>query len=316
LPEKQYKIIDCKPSRATLNAVELIKTRASRAITALTLCRELSDGFQYVEEEGGLRRCPLCSGSGKVSSRLIPESSQTVECPHCDFPIDPSCQFCPNCANFIEVSLANEVVTVTSEGNEDEPVECPRCGGAGEVPSKVRKVHSVDCPKDAVLKDILEDHEDVGRLVIYAGFSGSVDRCVELVRKAGWEHIRVDGRGWNSSLLTLRRDEDMVKEFQQGKTEKLAFIGQPGAAGMGLTLTASPTIFYFSNDFNFESRIQSEDRIHRPGMDVNRGATIIDCIHLPTDRYVLDNLMKKRRLQDLSLGNFKAELQNYEGREL
>lgn len=71
---------------------------------------------------------------------------------------------------------------------------------------------------------------------------------------------------------------------------------------MGLTLTASPSIVYFSNDFNAESRIQSEDRIHRPGMDVNRGATIYDLIHLPTDRTVLENLKAKRVLQDMTLG--------------
>ena len=38
------------------------------------------------------------------------------------------------------------------------------------------------------------------------------------------------------------------------------------------------------------------------GMDTNRGATIIDLIHLPTDDYVLANLQKKRELQDISLG--------------
>ena len=77
---------------------------------------------------------------------------------------------------------------------------------------------------------------------------------------------------------------------------------------MGLTLTASPSIVYFSNDFNAESRIQSEDRIHRPGMDVNRGATIYDLIHLPTDRTVLDNLRAKRVLQDMTLGSLNEAL--------
>lgn len=86
------------------------------------------------------------------------------------------------------------------------------------------------------------------------------------------------------------------------------FVGHPGSAGMGLTLTASPAIIYYSNDFNFESRIQSEDRIHRLGMDVNIGATIIDIINLPSDKMVLENLNKKRILQSISMGEIEDSL--------
>jgi hypothetical protein len=44
-------------------------------------------------------------------------------------------------------------------------------------------------------------------------------------------------------------------------------------------------------------------------MDVNRGATIVDLLHLPTDQYVLDNLIKKKILQAATMG----ELQLYLG---
>ena len=95
----------------------------------------------------------------------------------------------------------------------------------------------------------------------------------------------------------------LVEKFQDRKLdEKIVFIGHPVSSGTGLTLTASPTIVYYSNDFAADARIQSEDRIHRMGMDENRGATIIDLIHLPTDEYVIENLQKKKRLQDMSLG--------------
>ncbi len=84
---------------------------------------------------------------------------------------------------------------------------------------------------------------------------------------------------------------------------------------MGLTLTASPTIVFYSNDFNAESRIQAEDRIHRPGMDKTRGATIIDLIHLPSDEYVLDNLKKKKDLQNLTMGELKDAFVNIDDEE-
>jgi hypothetical protein len=95
---------------------------------------------------------------------------------------------------------------------------------------------------------------------------------------------------------------------------RLCFVGHPQAGGMALTLTASPTELFYSNCFNGEARMQAEDRFHRPGMDLNRGATIIDLIHLPTDQLVLDNLKKKKKLQALSMGELHDAMENIEGR--
>ena len=45
------------------------------------------------------------------------------------------------------------------------------------------------------------------------------------------------------------------------------------------------------------------------GMDENRGATIIDLMHLATDQLILDNLQKKKRLQALTLGDLTTALE-------
>lgn len=42
-------------------------------------------------------------------------------------------------------------------------------------------------------------------------------------------------------------------------------IGSPQAGGLGLNLTAAHTVFYMSNDHSLKSRLQSADRVHRPG---------------------------------------------------
>ena len=190
-------------------------------------------------------------------------------------------------------------------GNPIRPGEkcaCDGCGGHGVRPKYKRSVLSVDTPKDDALRDLLDENHDIGRIVIYGGFTGSVDRIVKICQDNGWETIRVDGRGWQHTY------QDPLDVFQDQLSEhpRVAFIGQPSAAGIGLTLTAANMIVYFSNDFNAESRIQSEDRIHRVGMDLNRGATIVDLLHLPTDLLVLDNLQKKKRLQSLTLGELQG----------
>jgi SNF2 family DNA or RNA helicase len=94
----------------------------------------------------------------------------------------------------------------------------------------------------------------------------------------------------------------------EAKYPRLCFIGHPQAGGMALTLTASPTELFYSNSFNGEARMQAEDRFHRAGMDTNRGATIIDLICLPTDKLVLDNLKRKRKLQSVTLGEVTSAL--------
>lgn len=178
--------------------------------------------------------------------------------------------------------------------------DCAKCFGSKIIKKVSRETIQVPCPKDEVLEEVLEDHEDARRLVTFAGFTGSIDRVVRITAKAGWEWIRVDGRGWASSWGETD-PVSLLKTFAEVDNDirKINFIAHPGSGGMGLTLTASPSILYFSNDFNAESRIQSEDRIHRPGC---RGANIIDIEHLPSDRLVLDNLRRKRDLQAMTLG--------------
>jgi len=189
--------------------------------------------------------------------------------------------------------------------NEDELVDCDGCGGQGERDKYKRIAEQIDCPKDEVIRDLLDELSDVGRIVVFAGFTGSVDRCVQTCQDYNWETIRVDGRGWHSRL---EGDPLDIFQDQQNKHPRVAFVGHPEAGGIGLTLTASPMIAYYSNDFKFENRVQSMDRIHRPGMDYNRGATIVDIVHLPTDQLILDNLDQKRRLQALTMGVLKDSL--------
>ena len=181
---------------------------------------------------------------------------------------------------------------------------CDGCGGTGVRPVYTRKAIQVDTPKEAALASLLDEYGEVGRVVIFGGFTGSIDRCESICESNGWETIKVDGRGWKHDYT------NPLEVFQNGHKDhpRVAFIGQPAAGGIGLTLTASPVVIYYSNDFNAESRIQSEDRCHRIGMDMNRGCTIVDLIHLPTDELILDNLQKKRALQALTMGELQRVL--------
>jgi SNF2 family DNA or RNA helicase len=173
----------------------------------------------------------------------------------------------------------------------------------------IYEIHRVDTPKDQALRDILEDftNNDKTRIVIYAGFTESVDRIVNLCIDAGWGVIRVDGRGWHAMTPGIEASQ---AQFQDKDLDKpIAFVGNALSGGMAVTLTASDTIVYYSNSFDGTARMQSEDRIHRIG---TKGANIVDLLHLPTDKQVLDNLSNKRDLQAVTLGDIGEALKRVE----
>lgn len=292
LPEIQYREIEADTRPSTIRAAKMIAAQGLSAAKTLTLLRELSDGFQYVEEQDGEKQCPDCEDGYVDDFEIKPEYKEVYE----------------------ETGLPPEDDSVPDDEYQDHyfntvRVPCPTCAGNRVVAKYSRVVQRVKCPKDDILKDLLDEHEDIGRLVVYAGFTGSVDRCVEIALAEKWAVVKWDGKGIKifNTEGELKKG-DPIEIFQDLKTEwpKVCWVANAAAAGTGLTLTASPTIFYFSNSFNAEDRIQSEARIHRPSMDLNRGATIIDCFHLPTDRYVYKNLKEKRKLQDISMGEIQS----------
>ena len=55
--------------------------------------------------------------------------------------------------------------------------------------------------------------------------------------------------------------------------------------------------------------MQSLDRHHRAGMDMNRCCKVIDIFYLPIDKYVLDNLRQKRDLQRMTMGEINTAME-------
>jgi hypothetical protein len=304
LPDKIYRIVECEPHKRTLRAAKLITKTATSTIKALTKLRMLSDGFQYTEKEIGRETCGVCNGKKTVNQPNYIGPKKTVK-----FLKTLDLDWAVEDLDDDEV-LDEMIIDPVKYPDYFQwmDIGCPHCNATGEQVVYERATDKVRCPKIDALCDLLDEYSDVGRLVVFGGFTGSIDIICEVIVKQGWDYIRLDGRGWSATFPG--NDLDLLQRFQSGDG-KVAFVGQPGAAGMGLTLTASPAIVYYSNDFNFESRIQSEDRIHRPGMDYNRGATIIDLIHLPSDQYVLDNLKLKKTLQRMSMGDVQNLYKEY-----
>lgn len=305
LPDKIYKEIICEPSPSILRVASALTRTAPNVITGLTHLRELSDGFQYREVEDGYEECPSC------------EDGTELRYYH---PNDPGASIRDR--EMLSQEFVDEL--------ESEVVNCCNCNGTQKITKYKRITREVPCPKEDAVIDLLDQNFDQGRIVFFAGFTGSLDRVTNICHREGWDTIRVDGRGWKIERLTGTPNADGTPQTEPVRLEnpmdywienperRIAFVAHPKSGGVSLTLCpqkgrpgATMEVFY-SNDFDPASRSQAEDRIHRTGMDEIKGATIVDLIHLPTDRRVINVLRENRKLELMTMGDFEKDLENDE----
>ena len=144
------------------------------------------------------------------------------------------------------------------------------------------------------LESLLEEIN--GNAIIWANFTNDIEQIEQLLRKMYGENSVVSYYG---ATTTDRRDYAMG-EFQNPDSPVRFFVGQPRTGGYGLTLTQASTVIYYSNSYDLEVRLQSEDRAHRIGQ-VNK-VTYIDIVAEKTvDEKILQALRSKINLASVVL---------------
>jgi len=124
------------------------------------------------------------------------------------------------------------------------------------------------------LMDVLEDVE--GKAIIWAHYQYDINKIIEAIHKTYGPGSFVDYYG----LTPKDERQDNITKFQ-GDPKCRFFIGTPSTGGYGITLTAANTVIYYSNGYDLEKRLQSEDRAHRMGqkkpvtyVDINAEDTV------------------------------------------
>ena len=78
-------------------------------------------------------------------------------------------------------------------------------------------------------------------------------------------------------------------------------MGTPATGGYGITLTQANTVVYYSNGYDLEKRMQSEDRAHRIGQ--KNTVTYVDLIAEKTvDTKIVKSLRKKINIASKVMG--------------
>jgi len=144
------------------------------------------------------------------------------------------------------------------------------------------------------LMDVLEETE--GKAIIWAHYQYDITNIIKEVTKVHGPGSIVDYYG----LTPQDERQSNIKKFQSDP--KCRFIvGTPATGGYGITLTAANTVIYYSNGYDLEKRLQSEDRAHRIGQ--KKSVTYVDILSEKTvDEKIVKSLRKKINIASEVLG--------------
>ena len=197
--------------------------------------------------------------------------------------------------------LQNSEVTVTNVLTKILRLSQLTGGFLGDDEGK--KVHQISKAKLNALEDIIDDVTSSGKkLVIMARFIPEIEAIKKLLIKKNLSFSVITG--------DVKNRADEISKFQSN-VDVLVFLGQIATAGLGITLTASSTMVFYSLDYSMSNFEQAKARIHRTGQKEN--CTYIYLIAKNTvDEKVLKALKNKVNLAKSLIDDYKNGLNPYE----
>jgi len=144
------------------------------------------------------------------------------------------------------------------------------------------------------LMDVLDETE--GKAIIWGHWQKDIQNIVSEIEKVYGPGSVVSYYG----LTPQEERQDNIRQFQHDPKCRF-MVGTPSTGGYGITLTAANTVIYYSNGYDLEKRLQSEDRAHRIGQ--KKTVTYIDLICEDTiDEKIVKALRNKINIASEVLG--------------
>ena len=141
-----------------------------------------------------------------------------------------------------------------------------------------------------------------GKIIIWANYRQNILEIVETLQGL----FGADAVASYFGDTTPDERERVIKQFQDPNSSLRFFVGNTQTGGYGITLTEAQNVIYYSNNFDLEKRLQSEDRAHRIGQKNN--VTYVDLVAKDTvDEKIVTALRNKLDLAQEVLGDDKWE---------
>ena len=175
---------------------------------------------------------------------------------------------------------------------------------SGFVPDEQGELHMIPTNRPRELLNIMEDRHGE-KTIIWCHFRQDIEILSKELQDAGFKVVTYHG-GTSSddrakAIYRFQGEQagpNGATDYCSPDEQAEVFLGTEHAGGYGITLTAADMVIYYSNGFDLEKRLQSEDRAHRIGQ--KRSVTYIDLVARGTvDEKVTQALKKKEQLANI-----------------
>ncbi len=145
---------------------------------------------------------------------------------------------------------------------------------------------------DSILTDLIEAKGE--KVIVWSFFTASVNALCS--RYSNYNPVRIDG-----SVSAVNDRREAVRRFQEDDVTML-FVGNPAAAGAGLTLHRARYAVYESMSNQAAHYLQSLDRIHRRGQERSVEYLILLCDET-IEPFEYDRILRKEASSQELLGD-------------
>ena len=175
----------------------------------------------------------------------------------------------------------------------------------GHLTDDEKDLKLISTAKLEALSDIIESClRDDKKVVVMARFVPELNDIENYLHLRKIEYAVVRGG--------IKDRDEQIKNFQENPNCKV-FVGQIAAAGLGITLTASSTMVFYSMDYSMSNFEQAKARIHRAGQKNN-------CLYIyliakdTVDRKVVRALRNKKDLATMLIDQYRSGTNPFESK--
>jgi len=148
------------------------------------------------------------------------------------------------------------------------------------------------------LINVLEEVQ--GKTIIWANYQYDIKRILKKLH----DITGVDSVATYYGETPDQERQEIIRRFQDPNSDLQYLISNTQTGGYGITLTEASNVIYYSNNYDLEKRLQSEDRAHRIGQ--TNKVTYIDLVAKGTvDEKIVKALRNKLSLAQEVLGDEK-----------
>ena len=159
-----------------------------------------------------------------------------------------------------------------------------------------------DNPRIRKFMSVIDDISEY-KVIVFCKYTEEITTIVKLLNEEYGENVAIPFFG-------EIKQKQRHKNIDMFKGESRFLVANKTCGAYGLNLQFCNYIIYYSNDWDYATRSQSEDRVHRIGQDKN--VHIIDiCCNNTLDERILSCLRKKENLVD----SFKSEIDKSKDRK-